>query len=163
MADDLKTLRNALIHELLAATIHVLKTMAELSPRPGRPQLIRPGGAQADYTGVMGLAGPHSVRGSFAICFERGCIAHVVESLFGEPPAELGGECEDAVGEMTNMVSGAARAALEKKGHHFDMAIPTVVAAPHHEVSLMTQGPTIQIPFETEGGAFFDQCALWRG
>lgn len=163
MSGDLKELRNALSRELLAAVVNVLKMMAELEPRPGRPRLVSHDAASADVTGVMGLAGPHEISGSFAICFDMPCISHVVECLFGEAPEDLDKECQDAVGEITNMVSGAARAALEAQGHHFDMAIPTVIAANAHAVSLMTQGPIVQIPFETPGGAFFVQCALWQG
>jgi chemotaxis protein CheX len=159
----MKELRNALIRELLAAVVNVLEMMAEMELRPGRPRLVSHDAARADITGVMGLAGPHEVSGSFAICFDMPCIGNVVEALFGEVPEDLAKECQDAVGEITNMVSGAARAALETQGHHFDMAIPTVIAAPSHKVSLMTQGPIVQIPFETPGGPFFVQCALWQG
>ncbi|HPC75058.1 MAG TPA: chemotaxis protein CheX, partial [Syntrophales bacterium] len=64
------------------------------------------------------------------------------------------GDIKDAVGEITNMVSGAARKELETLGLNITAAIPTVVAGKDHSISHVLGGPSIIIPFETPQGPF---------
>ena len=48
--------------------------------------------------------------------------------MLGEEIKSVNGDIKDAVGEITNMVSGAARKELETLGLNITAAIPTVVA-----------------------------------
>ncbi len=66
----------------------------------------------------------------------------------------MNGDIKDAVGEITNMVSGAARKELETMGLNITAAIPTVVAGKDHSISHVLGGPSIIIPFETPNGPF---------
>jgi chemotaxis protein CheX len=65
------------------------------------------------------------------------------------------------VGELTNMVSGAARKKLEAEGLSVSAAIPTVVSGGGHSIRHVLGGPSIIIPFDTESGPFFvDVCLI---
>ena len=46
--------------------------------------------------------------------------------MLGEEIQSLDGDIQDAVGEITNMISGGARAELEKMGYSLAMAIPSL-------------------------------------
>jgi len=74
--------------------------------------------------------------------------------MLGEEIKTLNGDIKDAVGEITNMVSGAARKELETLGFNITAAIPTVVSGKDHSISHVLGGPSIIIPFEIPQGPF---------
>ena len=145
------------INPFLEATIDVLKTMAFIEPSPGRPYLKNDNLAIGDVSGIIGFTG--AATGSMALSFSEGCILKIVSNMLDEDIKEINGDIKDAVGEITNMVSGAARKKLESLGLSISAAIPTVVAGKGHSVSHIMGGPSIIIPFETEQGPFVvDVC-----
>ena len=146
-----------LINPFLEGTINVLKTMAFVEPKPGKPYLKRNTNAIGDVSGIIGLTG--QVRGSLALSFSEQCIVKIVSNMLGEEIKTINGDIKDAVGEITNMVSGAARKKLEQEGLSLTAAIPTVVSGKQHSISHVMGGPSIVIPFETEHGPFVvDVC-----
>ncbi len=155
-------MRADFINALLNATVSVVSMMAEIEPKPGAPYIKKDRVSRSDVTGIIGLAGDDGLRGAFAIGFDQPCILHVVSEMLGEQFDELNDDIRDAVGELTNMVSGAARATLDELNMCFDMAVPTVICAREHEVTLVTKAPIIVIPFTTDRGGFFTEATLWQ-
>jgi chemotaxis protein CheX len=74
--------------------------------------------------------------------------------MFGEPIDDITEEVKDAVGELTNMISGDARRRLEANGILLAGAIPSVICGPGHEIRHVTKEPIISIPFVTGNGDF---------
>jgi len=74
--------------------------------------------------------------------------------MLRDGPGELNDEVKDAVGELTNMISGDSRRRLQEIGYTFQGAIPSVVSGPGHEVKHVTSGPILSIPFGTPSGNF---------
>ena len=145
------------VNAFLEGTINVLKTMAFIEPRPGKPYLKQDNMAVGDISGIIGLTG--SARGSLALSFSERCILRVVSNMLGEEITNLNPEIQDAVGEITNMISGAARKNLEAKGFNITAAIPTVVFGKGHSIIHVMGGPSIIIPFATDHGPFVvDVC-----
>ncbi len=145
------------INPFLEGTLDVLKTMAFMDARPGKPYLKKDNSAKGDITGIIGIAG--SVQGSFALSFTEKCILHIVSNMLGEEITKVDSDIADAVGELTNMVSGAARKRLEAMGISLTAAIPTVVTGKGHTINHVLGGASIIIPFETDDGPFVaDVC-----
>ena len=145
------------VNSFLEGTITVLKTMAFIEPRPGKPYLKQDNVAVGDISGIIGLTG--AARGSLALSFSGSCILRVVSNMLGEEITDLNADIQDAVGEITNMISGAARKNLEAKGFNITAAIPTVVFGKGHSIIHVMGGPSIIIPFETDAGPFVcDVC-----
>lgn len=140
------------INAFLVGTINVLKTMAFVEPKPGKPYLKKDNLASGDVSGIIGLTG--SATGSMALSFSENAIFKIVSNMLGEEMNEVNGDITDAVGEITNMVSGAARKELESIGLNISAAIPTVVAGKEHSIKHVLGGPSIIIPFEIEEGPF---------
>ena len=80
--------------------------------------------------------------------------------MFGEEMSEINDDIGDAVGELTNMISGQARQQLEAEGRLLKAAIPTVIMGKNHSISHITDGPIIAIPFETDNGSFAIEICL---
>ncbi len=147
------------LNPFLQATINVLSTMAMMSPKPGQPGVKEGDEAVGDITGIIGLTG--HAEGSLAVSFSESCALKIVENMVGEKYKELNQEVGDCVGELTNMISGDARAQLQKLGFNFTAAIPTIVRGKNHSIRHLPQGgTTIMIPFITDEGNFYIEASF---
>jgi chemotaxis protein CheX len=114
------------------ATVRTLQTMCQISFEPERISRDEvKEGSWGDITGLIGLASD-SFKGTFTISFEKKTALAAVTNMFGEPVTELQGEVSDAVGEMTNIITGGAKADISREGIVFTMASPTIIIG--HEV-----------------------------
>ena len=145
------------INPFLNGTLEVLKKMAFMDAVPGKPSLKKEETASGDVSGIIGITG--DAIGSLALSFSEKCICKIVSNMLGEEHHEVTKEIIDAVGELTNMVSGASRTQLEKMGMAVYAAIPTVVHGQGHTITHILKSPSIVIPFSTAAGPFFiDVC-----
>jgi len=150
------------INPFLEGTISVLKTMARTEPVAGKPYLKKGNQAKGDVSGIIGFTG--SARGSLAISFSKAAILKIVSNMIGENYKEINDEVRDAVGEITNMISGVARKMLESQGLNIQAAIPTIVSGENHAILHVLGGPSVIIPFQTEAGQFYvDVCMNVQG
>jgi chemotaxis protein CheX len=147
-----------IINPFINSTINVLNTMAFVKATAGKPYLKKDDTARGDVTGVIGITG--MAHGTVSVTFEEPCILKIVSNMFGETLETLDNEVADAVGELTNMISGQARMELEKEGRLFEAAIPSVITGKGHKIIHITEGPKIAIPFNTDGGAFTIEVCL---
>ncbi len=145
------------INPFLEGTIEVLTTMAFVKPRPGKPYLKKNNLAKGDVSGIIGITG--TIKGSLALSFSTGSILKIVSNMLGEEMTSINGDIRDAVGEITNMVSGAARKKIEAMGYSLSASLPTVVSGKEHSIMHVLGGPSVVIPFEMDEGAFVvDVC-----
>ncbi|MEN6373976.1 MAG: chemotaxis protein CheX [Smithella sp.] len=145
------------INPFIEGTVSVLKTMAFVEPRAGKPYLKLDTLAKGDISGIIGLTG--SAAGSLALSFSEGAILKIVSNMLGEDLKSINSDVKDAVGELTNMVSGVARKNLEAAGFYIQAAIPTIVSGKDHSIAHVMGGPSLIIPFEIDEGVFVvDVC-----
>ncbi|MEE8432155.1 MAG: chemotaxis protein CheX [Candidatus Desulfatibia sp.] len=147
-----------IINPFLNATLNVIETMAFVKAKAEKPYLKKDNVAQGDVSGIVGITG--AVRGTVSITFDEVSILKIVSNMFGEEMKEINHEISDAVGELTNMISGQARQEIEKTGKILQGAIPTVVTGKNHKLISMTKGPKIAIPFKTDTGRFTVEVCL---
>lgn len=141
------------------ATLNVLATMASTEAVAGAPE---PRGSQilsSDVTGLIGLIG-ETTQGSFSISFSEACILRIVSNMLGEEITDLEGDVGDAVGEITNMISGSARAELERHGESFRMALPNVIVRRGHTTAVIATVPSVVVRYTTDAGTFFTETCL---
>jgi len=141
-----------LITPFIEATLHVLETMASTKAEAGKPYLKKDQVARGDVSGVIGMTG--ETRGTISISFSEASILPIVSNMLGEEMKEMNEEIKDAVGEITNMISGQARKRLDEQGRSLKAAIPTVIMGKDHSITHMTTYPIIAIPFSTDNGEF---------
>ena len=141
-----------LINPFINATLNVLETMAFTKAQAGKPYLKNDQVAPGDVSGVIGLTG--EINGTISCSFTEKSILAIVSNMLGEGMKEMNDEIKDAVGEITNMISGQARQELEELGRSLQAAIPTVITGKNHSITHMTTSPVIAIPFSTDNGEF---------
>ena len=140
------------INPFIKATGHVLHTIAATDAKAGKPYLKKDKVARGDVSAIIGLTG--DVSGTISVSFTEACIFNIVANMFGDEVNELNDEISDAVGEITNMISGQARQELEGLGRNLQAAIPAVVMGKNHTITHITSHPIVAIPFDTDNGAF---------
>ena len=119
-----------MINPFLAAAMHVLKTMAQVDAKPGKPFLKKDDVAIGDVSAIIGITG--AAQGSMALIFTEQCTKDIASNLLGVPFTELNHEVRDAVGELTNMICGDARRRLAEEGLVLQAGIPTIVSGKGH-------------------------------
>ena len=145
------------INPFISGAVEVLKTMAFVNPIAGKPYVKNTSKAHGVVSGIIGITG--DAIGSLAISFGDVCICHIASNMLGEKFNELTRDVLDAVGEITNMISGVARTKMEKEGMSVYAAIPSVVYGSDHTIDHILKNPSIVIPFSTSHGSFvIDVC-----
>lgn len=148
------------INPFLNGTLDVLKKMAFMEPRASRPYLKETSVAGGDVSGIIGITG--DAIGSLAISFSEPCICDICSRMLGEPHIKADQDVFDAVGEITNMISGVARTHMEKEGMQVYAAIPSIVYGRNHTINHILNSPSIVIPFSTDRGSFVVDVCIKR-
>ena len=129
----------------LVAVQNVFKTMLSTDIVMGKPTLKANKLTSADVTGVIGFAGDK--KGTFSLAFTRETAIFVYKTMVGEDAASVTAEVVDAIGEITNIISGQTRVEIEKLGYKLSAALPTVIVGSNVEVNFITKVPVIALPF----------------
>jgi chemotaxis protein CheX len=124
---------------------HVFKTMFDIELIDKTPFVKNTTRSNADVTGVMGFTGDK--RGTMAFSMSTEGALTVYGRLMDEELGSLSPEVADAMGELTNIISGQARKELEKESLHLLAHVPLIFIGKNVEVSLVTKGIIMTIPF----------------
>jgi len=146
------------INPFLNATVNVLSMMAFVKPTPGKPFIKKDKKAHGDISGIIGMTG--SSKGVVVISLSKEAAIKIVSSMLGEEYTELNEGVSDAIGEITNMISGDARRELAAKGYIFEAGLPSIIIGPDHEIESITKGPTVAIPFTLDDTKFVVETAF---
>lgn len=142
------------INPFLNATKNVIETMAQTTVISQKPHLKEGSTSYGVVTGIIGMTS-ENITGSMVVSFSEKCILKIVANMLMEGVKEkIDDEIVDAVGELTNMICGGAKAQLAKLDHKFSLATPTMIVGQGVEVSFYSKAPTIVCPFETADGPF---------
>ena len=151
-------MKSEFINPFLDAAVNVISTMAMLQPEAGKPFLKKDKTASGDISGIIGLTG--DMKGAIVLSFSTGAACKIVGSMLGEEYTELNADISDAVGELTNMISGDARRRLAEMGNNFEAGIPTIIKGKGHEIESITKGPVVAIPFDIDGNKFVVEASF---
>lgn len=149
------------INPFINGCIDVFKTFAGLISVPGKPVARKQPGAPGDIKGMIGLNG-HGINGYFIINFSRPFLEHIMASLFGVAGPAAMEELNDLAGELTNMITGNAKAELSKRGFFFDVAVPQISSSAPKIPDTMTRTPVIMVPFTTKSGRYAIEASIKR-
>jgi chemotaxis protein CheX len=142
-----------LLQAFVDGVIKTLATIAQTEAKVGKPFIEPEFIEKSEIAGMVGMVAP-PLKGTLLISFTKTSIFQIMENMLGENHTELSDEVSDAVGELTNMIYGSAKTALNQLGYNFEMAIPTVIRG-DFKLSKTTQGATLVIPFNLKADAVF--------
>jgi chemotaxis protein CheX len=101
-----------------------------------------------DISGVIGLSG--RAIGTVVVSFSREVALNAASTLLLHETREIDADVVDAVGEIANMVAGAAKAELEE--FNMSISLPTVIVGANHEVRFPSNVVPICVPFQSPWG-----------
>lgn len=149
----------AYINPFITACIDVFKTFAGLVSTPGTPVAEKHPGDHGSVKAMIGLKG-HGINGYFIISFSYDFLKKIVAGLFGTHASASLEECNDLAGELTNMITGSAKAQLSKQGFFFDVAVPRISQVLPEIPASMKNTPVIMVPFSTPSGEYTIEASL---
>lgn len=101
-----------------------------------------------DLSGVIGLSG--RITGSVVLSVSRELALGVVDRLLGIRFDEITSVVTDAIGELTNIISGGAKAELAH--YELSLGLPTVIVGDNHSIKFPANVTPLIISFTSELG-----------
>ena len=141
-----------LVNPFIEATLNTLETAAATTAERGKAFVKRDAFATGPITGVLRLSGDKNA--TISLSFSKNTILSIVSRLFGETMTELNDEIKDAVGEISNMISGQATNTLVQGGGQYKVSLLTVVLDEKHIIPHIGNYPAVALPFKTDSGEF---------
>lgn len=144
------------INPFLSATASVFENMLGVKIAREKALLRNAFAPQYEVTGVIGLSGKATGTVTFSLPSEV-AIA-ITEKLLGEKPSTVNAQVTDAIGEVTNMIVGAAKAQLAEL--NLSLGLPTVIIGRECTIAFPSRAVPIGIPFTCELGPMLVEVGI---
>jgi chemotaxis protein CheX len=136
------------INPFISSLINTFETMLGCPLTRGQLYLKTPDTALHDVSGIIGLSG--QAQGTVVLSLDREVAMRATSTLLMCETTELNGDVVDAVGELTNMVAGSAKAQLTE--YKLSISLPGVIKGEGHEVCFPSDVTPICVPFTCPWG-----------
>lgn len=145
------------ITSFVTSTHQVFTTMLSLTVSPGKPYTCcAVPKFENEVSGIIGMSG--DMQGMVVLSFPTSTARNVIRAFTGMDMEPSSPDFADAVGELVNMISGAAKAKFE--GKNVSISCPSVVIGKGHKVQQPSDAVCITIPFDCPAGAFSVEVAI---
>ncbi len=141
-------MRAEYINPFVSSLRNAFCTMLSCEARRGEIRMKVDRRVQHCVSGVIGLSG--KAVGTVVLSFSREVALKAASTMLMADATEVNDDVLDAVGELTNMVAGAAKSQLEELELH--VSLPNVITGTSHEVHFPSNVTPISISFETDWG-----------
>jgi chemotaxis protein CheX len=144
------------VNPFIEATCYVLRSMLNMEVERGA--IYRKKGFQPSHevSGLINFTGAASGTIVLGMCPEVAFEATGI--LTGDRPRQIDAQVVDAVGELTNIISGNAKAKLEQL--QLSISLPCVIKGRQHAIPFPHGGVPIGIPFVSSAGPLCIEVCL---
>jgi chemotaxis protein CheX len=139
------------INPFISATVETFQSMLNTKVIPGKLFLVKGAKIQSDISGIIGLSG--GAKGSIILSFPKISALKSVSAFIGEKVVIMDEVVKDAVGELANIVAGAAKKDLTQ--YKISISLPTVIIGDNHEVQGGKDVVPMAVPFDSPLGIFW--------
>jgi chemotaxis protein CheX len=136
------------INPFVAATCKTFSTMLSCPLARGKPCLTQHDRPEHDISGVIGLTG--DAVGLVVLSIDKRVAFRAAEVMLEEAVHDINADVVDMVGELTNMIAGAAKAKFER--FHMSVSLPNVIVGKNHAIGFPSNARPVCIPFESSWG-----------
>jgi chemotaxis protein CheX len=144
------------INPFIKSLVRVFQTMLGCESHRGQLRLKGDGPAEHCVSGVIGLSG--RAKGSVVLNFSEELALKAASTMLMQEMTEIDADVSDAIGELTNMVAGAAKAELAE--YQLSLSLPNVITGPNHTIRFPSAVQRICVPFETPWGPVLLEVGL---
>lgn len=143
------------INPFIESVRSVFETMIQMDVTLGKP-FVTEAMPRYDISGIIGMSG--DVVGSVVLSFPAPVAEIVIGKLVGGECPTTSPDFADALGELANMISGAAKAKFA--GKKVSISTPSVVVGPGHTIARPTGTICISLPCSLYCGEFSIDIAI---
>jgi chemotaxis protein CheX len=143
------------INPFIDAVRSVFATMIQIDVTLGKP-CVAEQLPKYDISGIIGFSG--DVVGSVVVSFPAPVARVVIGKFAGSDYPVTSPDFADALGEIVNMISGAAKVKFE--GKNVSISTPSVVVGPGHTIARPTRTVCISLPCKVYCGEFSIDIAI---
>jgi chemotaxis protein CheX len=144
------------INPFIASTVEVFATMLGCELKRGALSLNQDFQPAHEISGIIGLSG--KATGTVVVSVGREVAICATEAMLGNRPDSINTDVIDAVGELTNMIAGRAKAALAQL--EMSLALPTVITGQNHTIRFGSAAKTICVPYTCPWGELTVEVGL---
>jgi chemotaxis protein CheX len=136
------------INPFIASLTHTFRTMLECEVQRGQPSLKDDKTPKYDVSGIIGLSG--KAIGTVVLSLSEAVALKAASTMLMSEITSINADVVDAVGELTNVIAGGAKAQLEE--YHMSVSLPNVITGRNHEIRFPSTITPICVPFDTVWG-----------
>ncbi len=136
------------INPFISAVDNAFRTMLDCEVKRGDLMLKTSQEPGFEISGIIGLSG--KAVGTVVLSLSENVALKAASVMLQIEATQIDDEVVDAVGELANMVAGAAKAELEE--YSLSVSLPNVITGPGHEIRFPSNVTPICVPFETPWG-----------
>jgi chemotaxis protein CheX len=137
-----------LINPFVSAANNVFQTMLNCELARGTLGIKRNNTPEFEVSGLIGLSG--NCQGMVVFSLGRDTALKATEIMLGQRPDSLNRDVVDAVGELANMIAGAAKSQLDR--YNLSVSLPSVICGKHHSINFPSTSTPISLPFQSKIG-----------
>ncbi len=149
-------MRAEYINPFIASVSNAFLTMLDCKLRRGTISLKDHNSPKYEISGIVGLSG--KAIGTVVLSLSEAVALKAASTMLMCETTEIDADVVDAVGELTNMVAGGAKAELEQ--YQLMVSLPNVITGRDHEVRFPSDVTPICVPFESEWGPLMLEVGL---
>jgi chemotaxis protein CheX len=136
------------INPFIVSLQNAFHTMLNCDVHRGAIRLKEDDAPQHLVSGIIGLSG--KAIGMVVLSLSEAVALKATSRMLMSETTEINADVVDAVGELTNMVAGAAKSQLER--YDLMVSLPSVVTGCDHNIRFPSNVSPICVPFDTEWG-----------
>lgn len=139
-----------MINPFISAAQSVLRDMAQITTKMGKPYIKNPEYEGDMITIIVGITG--EMRGQVIISLQEDVACQIASHMMmGMPVPELNDMAKSAVSELANMILGNAATIFSTKGISVDITPPNLVMGSNLSFSV-SDSKTICVPLDNDDG-----------
>lgn len=136
------------VNPLIAATRDVFEMMLDCTPTRKGLRLKQSGEHSAEVSAVIGISG--GAVGTVVVGMSGATAIELLKRMIGTECDSVTEEVCDAVGEITNMIAGSAKAQLAR--HQLSISLPNVVTGQGMQMHFPTNVCPLVVEFQSDIG-----------
>lgn len=144
-----QAIRVEFINPFILAVSKTLETMVGCKVTREPPQIKKDKSALYPISGIIGLSGV--IVGTVVLTMSETLALRSASAMLMEEFTEFNNDVFDAVGELTNVIAGNAKAQLEE--YKLNLSLPNVIYGKDAELRFPERCTPISIPFQTDFGS----------
>lgn len=144
----------AIINPLLSSVIETFRDVLDCDVQRGQLELREPDAEVYDISAMISLSG--QAKGVVCLSFEQLTALEIAARMLGRTTHRITAPVLDGIGEIANMVAGAAKSKLSMGlNMSLNMGLPNVVRRADYSVRFPSESEPMRLHFDSEVGPFF--------